>query len=63
MASTSSSKELPCHEKLSEAVKQLRCLFDKSSKDYKDKHKRNKTWTKVAELADMEQDEYHYTKF
>ena len=63
MASTLSSKELLHHEKLAVAVKQFRFLYDKSSKDYKDKHKRNNTWTKVAELADMEQGEYLYTKF
>ena len=37
--------------------------YDKSLKDYKDKHNRNNTWTKVAELADMEQGEHLYTKF
>ena len=63
MAFTSYSKELLCHEKLAEAVKQFRCPSNKSSKDYKDKDKRNSAWTKVAELADMEQDEYLYTKF
>ena len=63
MTSTSSSKELLHHEKLAQAVKQFRRLYDKSSEDYKDKHKRNNSWTKVAELADMEQGEYLYAKF
>ena len=63
MASTSSFKELLRHEKLAEAVKQFRCLYGKSSKDYKDKRKRNNAWQKVAELADMEEGEYLYTKF
>ena len=62
MASTSFSKELLLHDKLAEAVKQFRCLYDKSLKDYKDKHTRNSAWTKVAELADMEQGEYLYAK-
>ena len=62
MASTSYFKELLCHEKLAEAAKQFRCLYNKSMKDYKDKDKRNNAWTKVAELADMER-EYFYTKF
>ena len=52
---TSSSKDLLCHEKLAQAVKQFRCLHDKSLKHYKRQHKRNNAWTKVAELADMEQ--------
>ena len=60
MVSTSFSKELLRHEKLAEAVKRFRCLYDKSLKDYKDKHKRNNAWTKVAGLTDMEQGQYLY---
>ena len=36
------------HEKLAQSVRTFQILYDKSSKDFKDKHKKERAWKDVA---------------
>ena len=49
--------------KLSIAIRQYRCLYDKSCKEYKDKNIKNNAWKKVAEDLDMESRKYEFVIF
>eukprot|EP00794_Sanderia_malayensis_P006944 gene6944-7724_t len=50
-------ENLQVDEKLSEAVRNYPCLYDKSRTDYKDKNITNNAWNKVADEAAIENGE------
>ena len=45
------SKQICLDEKLAETVRNFKILYDKSSKDFKDKQKRALAWEEVAKTV------------
>ena len=42
------AEHVALHEKLAESVRKFPVLYDKSSNDFKDKHKKERAWGDVA---------------
>ena len=51
---TDDQNNIPFDEKLSEAVRQYPCIYDKADKDYKEQTAVVNAWTKVAEDVGLE---------
>ena len=42
------AEDVALHEKLAESVRKFPVLYDKSSNDFKDKHKKERAWGDMA---------------
>ena len=56
-------EDIQFNEKLSEAVQQYPCLYDKACKDYKDRNIVSNAWINVAKEVDLEDGEIFSISF